>query len=66
MKFGEIAVSNNNTRISVRCNEKTEIDARCMYNDTHSFWSGDIPDTCDVSGKVDGAWQSMSPHVSYS
>ena len=60
MRFGDIAVSENRTRISMRCNEKTEIAAHCMYNDTHSFWSGLIPETCDISGKVNGAWQVSS------
>lgn len=51
MKFGGIAVSSRRDIISNTCNENTKIEARCMYNDTHAFWSGLIPDTCDVSGK---------------
>jgi hypothetical protein len=55
MKFGGIAVSSSRDRVSMTCNENTKIDARCMYNDTHAFWSGLIPDTCDVSGKSSDA-----------
>ena len=51
MRFGNIAVSTNTSRITMTCNEDTRIEARCMYNDTNAFWSGLIPESCDVSGK---------------
>ena len=34
-----------------------------MFNDTHSFWSGLIPETCDISGKISGARLAISHFI---
>lgn len=51
MKYSSISISSNTDRISVLCNEGSSVDAKCMFNDTSSFWAGDIPKTCDISGR---------------
>ena len=44
-------ISTSKESVLVNCNNGKVVNATCKYNDTTSYWDGQLPDSCDISGK---------------